>query len=289
MSGTVRTRIITASALIAAFLVLAWLDSRFQGGPVFHVLAGGLFVCGLLEFYGLGERQGQRPIKAAAVALMGALVVLDYALRAPGMAFLGSSLHGLAATMPGFYAVLGFGLPAALAILAVVHQLTRDPMRSLPDLAVTILGIVYVWGLGAHVFAIRELGMAYVLIFLAVAKLGDAGAYFAGISFGRHPLAPRTSPKKTIEGALGGLVVSVAVALVLAPALRVGGTAAFWAIFGLLVGAVAQMGDLVESALKRSAGAKDSGGFIPTFGGILDLIDSPLLSAPVAYWLLAGA
>jgi phosphatidate cytidylyltransferase len=84
-------------------------------------------------------------------------------------------------------------------------------------------------------------------------------------------------------------VVSVAAALLLAPALHAEGSATFWAVFGLVVGAVSQIGDLVESALKRSAGAKDSGGFIPTFGGILDVIDSPLLSAPVAYWLLAAA
>jgi len=283
----VRTRIVTGSALIAAFLLLAWLDSQFVGGPIFHVLIGGLFVCALLEFYALAERQGHQPVKIAAVALMGALAVLDYALRVPGASSLGGWLHLSAATLPGFYAVLGFGLPAALVVLAMVQLFTRDPVRSLPDLSVTVLGVVYIWGLGAHVFAIREQGMAYLLMFLAVAKLGDAGAYFAGIRLGRHPLAPRTSPKKTVEGAVGGLVVSVAAALLLAPVLRLGGSATFWVVFGLVVGAVSQIGDLVESALKRSAGAKDSGGFIPQFGGILDIIDSPLLSAPVAYWLLA--
>jgi phosphatidate cytidylyltransferase len=283
----VRTRIVTGSALTAAFLLLAWLDSPFAGGPILHVLVGGLFVCALIEFYVLAERQGHQPVKIAAVALLGAWVVLDYALRVPGASSLGAWLHISSATLPGFYAMLGFGLPVALAVLAMVHLFTRNPERSLPDLSVTVLGIVYIWGLGAHVFAIREQGMAYVLMFVAVAKLGDAGAYFVGMRLGRHPLAPRTSPKKTIEGAVGGLVVSVAGALLLAPVLRVGGAVGFWVVFGLIVGAVSQIGDLVESALKRSAGAKDSGGFIPQFGGILDLIDSPLLSAPVAYWLLA--
>ena len=128
--------------------------------------------------------------------------------------------------------------------------------------------------------------MGHVVVFLVAAKTGDSGAYFVGTRWGRHKLAPRTSPNKTVEGTLGGLAASVVATLLAAWLLRLGGGAGFWAMFGLLVGAVGQVGDLVESALKRSAGVKDSANLVPTFGGVLDVIDSPLLSAPVAYWLL---
>jgi phosphatidate cytidylyltransferase len=192
-------------------------------------------------------------------------------------------------TLLGFYAVIGLATTVVFGVLAVAHLVGRDPQRTLPDLSVTTLGVLYVGILGMHVLAIRGLGMAYVLIFLAAAKLGDAGAYFCGMRFGRHALAPRTSPKKTAEGAVGGLLASAVAGVLVAKAFAVNGSLGYWAGFSLAVAVAAQVGDLLESALKRSVGAKDSGGFLPTFGGILDLIDSPLLSAPVALWILAWA
>jgi phosphatidate cytidylyltransferase len=115
---------------------------------------------------------------------------------------------------------------------------------------------------------------------------GDTAAYFAGRAFGRHPLAPHLSPKKTWEGSIAGLVASIAVGVAFrrwlhAPTEILVGMA----IVGNIAG---QVGDLLESAYKRSAGVKDSGSMLPGHGGVLDRIDALILAFPVVwyYWVL---
>ena len=282
----VRTRLVLGLSLIAGMLLLAWLDSCLPGGPLFHVLAGVVLAWGLAEFYTLAERQGRQPLKQVAVPMAVGLVALDYVVRMGG----GRLRAGLVGPDPTplalFYSPMAPAAVVAVGAVLLGHVFLRDPRRWLSEAPVTSLGLLYVWFLGAHAFGIREFGMGHVLAFLAVAKLGDAGAYFVGLHWGRHRLAPSISPKKTVEGALAGLAASVAVGVV-AWALGLEGGVVFWLAFGLVVGAAAQAGDLVESALKRSAGVKDSGQVFPQFGGALDVIDSLLLSAPVAFWMLA--
>ncbi len=138
-------------------------------------------------------------------------------------------------------------------------------------------------------------GVAGVLMLLAtitVVKFGDIGAYTVGRLIGRHKLAPHLSPGKTIEGAIGGLAASAFGAwLVLAwiwP--RAVGFKPIhvdvdeWLSFGILVGLAGMMGDLAESLLKRDAAMKDSSRWLPGFGGVLDIVDSLLFAAPVAYF-----
>lgn len=282
-----RTRVALGGGLIGGAVGLAWLDSRWAAGPVVHAVVGLILVGGLLEFYALVARQGSRPLRLVAVVLAVCFVAGDYVAR------LSAGWGGGRGAFVGFYAWMGLAAALAVAVVAVSHLVADGPQRWAADAPATALGLFYVWFLGAHLFAIRGLGSApragvgYLLVFLGVVKLGDAGAYFTGLRWGSRKLAPRTSPNKTVEGTLGGLATSVVAALALAPLFGLGASAAFWALFGLLVGIVAQAGDLVESALKRSVGVKDSGGLVPTFGGLLDVMDSPLLSAPVALWLLA--
>jgi len=282
----VRTRLILGSSLILGFLVLAGLDCLMPGGPLFHLLVGLVLVWGLLEFYGLAERQGRRPLKEIAVPLAVGLVVLDYVLRLNN----GGLAVGLVGIDPTrlalFYTPMAPAAVLATVLVMLGHVFLRDPRHWLSEAPVTGAGLLYVWFLGSHTLGIRDFGMGYVITFLAVAKLGDAGAYFVGMHWGRRRLAPAISPNKTVEGAIGGLAVSVVVGLV-AWGCGLEGGVGFWVLFGLLVGAAAQAGDLVESALKRSVGVKDSGQLFPQFGGALDVIDSLLLSAPVAFWLLA--
>ena len=124
------------------------------------------------------------------------------------------------------------------------------------------------------------------------------GAFFVGTKFGRHKLRPTVSPAKSVEGMAGGLVASALAAVLFALATpggsfviaHDGGFPMAWraAVFGLALTAAGQLGDLVESCFKRDAGLKDSGRVIPCFGGILDLIDSPVLAMPVAWFLLTG-
>jgi len=278
----VRKRVTLSLAVIAGFLLLALLDSAIEGGPIFHIFVGVTMVAALLEVYGLAERHGDEPMKGLPVALVVVLVVWDYALR------LGQPSEEGWAALRSFYASTGMAVAMSLWVLAVAQLLVRDPYRWFKGAPATLFGFLYVWFLGAHFFPLRGMGMGYVLALVATTKLGDSGAYFVGTRWGRHRLAPRTSPNKTIEGAIGGLASSILCAVLADLVLGLDGGVGFWVAFGLVVGVAAQLGDLVESAIKRAAGAKDSGQLLPALGGVLDLVDSPLMGAPVALWLLAA-
>jgi len=126
-------------------------------------------------------------------------------------------------------------------------------------------------------------GFVAVVLVVAASKLGDVAAFFAGSFFGRHKMAPATSPNKTWEGAAAALAASTLCAALIG---WVGGFRAAWSAgFGLLVGLAAQLGDLVESRIKRDAAAKDSARLIPAFGGVLDTLDSLILAAPAGFAL----
>jgi phosphatidate cytidylyltransferase len=137
-----------------------------------------------------------------------------------------------------------------------------------------------------------EWGIGALASLVIVVKMGDTGAYMLGRLFGRHKMAPRISPAKTIEGAIGALVFSCvgswATFTWLVPLLEPAGSPTrpwwIWILFGLLVGTAGMVGDLAESLLKRDAGCKDSSTWLPGLGGVLDMLDSILLAAPVA-WL----
>lgn len=133
------------------------------------------------------------------------------------------------------------------------------------------------------------IGLGWVLLVMLSTWIGDSGAYLVGRSLGRHKLAPVLSPKKTIEGSIGGLVgtVLVAIAVDAVAGLGIGWVAVV--LLGVVIGAAGQIGDLTESLMKRQAGVKDSGALIPGHGGILDRIDALLFAFPVgmvAAWLL---
>ncbi len=167
----------------------------------------------------------------------------------------------------------------------------------------TLLAIVYLGVLTGFYLPICMTHSAWmVLATVAVVKCADIGAYTTGRLIGRHKLIPWLSPGKTVEGFFGGLlfagIVGAGIAMFLqATRAGVGGDPERWAgvsqlaailvgaASGVLLGATGQLGDLLESLLKRDAGVKDSGA-VPGFGGVLDILDSPLLAAPVAYWLL---
>jgi phosphatidate cytidylyltransferase len=123
-----------------------------------------------------------------------------------------------------------------------------------------------------------------VLAFLLVIWANDTAAYFVGIAAGRHKLAPRISPGKSWEGAAAGAVAGALVGLAVSSWLGMAAGAA--AAFGLLTTVASQIGDLLESAMKRKAGVKDAGSILPGHGGILDRFDGILVAAPIAYVLV---
>jgi phosphatidate cytidylyltransferase len=158
-------------------------------------------------------------------------------------------------------------------------------------MAVTLLGICYVNWLLGYTFWLRDLesGVDWVLLLVSVTWLGETAAYLVGSTLGRHRLAPSISPRKTVEGALAQLAASVLAALGARawffPALSLESAI----VVGLLLGVTGQVGDLVESAIKRSVGTKDTGRLIPGHGGVLDRVDSLLVNTPVLFYYASYA
>lgn len=152
--------------------------------------------------------------------------------------------------------------------------------------ALTLLGVLYVNWLIGHALWLRALphGVGWIFLLVWVTWVGESAAYFVGSLAGRHKLAPVVSPNKTVEGALAQFVMSPAAAVAgrwwFFPECSPGDALAV----GLLLGVVGQVGDLVESLLKRICAVKDTGGLIPGHGGLLDRVDSLLFNTPAVYY-----
>jgi phosphatidate cytidylyltransferase len=176
----------------------------------------------------------------------------------------------------------------AVVVLAALLVRARDFARDVPAAALTLLGAVYLGGLGGSIAALRIMpplaeGPLRIVLLLAIVMAADTAAYFVGRALGRHKLAPAISPGKTVEGAVGGVAGGVLGAwAVSAAGLRL--PAAHVVVLGVLVTLFAIAGDLLESLLKRWAGVKDSGRLFPGHGGMLDRLDSLLFGAAVLYY-----
>lgn len=163
---------------------------------------------------------------------------------------------------------------------------------ALRDASVSTLAAAYIPFLAAFVVLMLNLepGPVRVAIFIALAVANDTGGYTAGVLFGRHPMAPTVSPKKSWEGFAGSVLLTLAVSIP-ATYYLLEGSILMGVILALLATAAATMGDLVESLIKRDLGVKDMSSLLPGHGGILDRVDSILVAAPViftAMWLMAG-
>lgn len=153
--------------------------------------------------------------------------------------------------------------------------------------AFNLLGVLYVAVLFSFLVLVREqFGTAWTVFGLAITWLTDSGAYFGGIRYGKHKLAPKISPKKSVEGALSGLLVAVLGGITFA--LITSTSIMQLVVFSSILSVCAQLGDLVESALKRERAVKDSGSLLPGHGGILDRFDSLAFVFPVLFALLSS-
>jgi len=235
-------------------------------GPVWLFAATIVLVAALgqWEFTGMFERAGIRTFRL--VGLVGGTVVTaSFALPVSARLAFTAVLLGVVATS--------------------LYRPRGEPVAWEP-LAVTLLGICYVNWLLGYGFWLRDLeaGTAWVLLLVSVTWLGETAAYLVGSLLGRTRLAPVISPKKTVEGALAQLVVSVLAALA-ARTWFFADLGPWQAVtVGVLLGVVGQIGDLAESALKRSVGTKDTGRLIPGHGGILDRVDGLLFNTPVLFY-----
>jgi phosphatidate cytidylyltransferase len=175
--------------------------------------------------------------------------------------------------------------PVVIAALIALTLVMRSPelRQALPRAALLVTGIVYIFGCWKCAIPLRDRSPHWLMFALLLNWAGDAGAYYIGRRFGRHKMAPRVSPQKSWEGAAASVVTAVLVAG--AYLIRFVPGVSIAAAIGLTAAANAagQVGDLAESAIKRGAGVKDSGGILPGHGGFLDRVDSTLFALPVVY------
>jgi phosphatidate cytidylyltransferase len=187
------------------------------------------------------------------------------------------------------FIVMGF-------LLILFMQFARqDNRHAILGLSTTLFGVLYVAWFFSFLVKIRLMlpgaeGMKLVGFILIVTKSGDIAALLTGSWLGRHPLLPKVSPNKSVEGSFGALLISGLMAVLFKSFLPSSVDFPIWQIFlmGAFFGGLGQLGDLSESLIKRDCGVKDSGKFLPGMGGVLDIIDSLLFSAPAFYLYMSS-
>jgi phosphatidate cytidylyltransferase len=272
-----KTRILTAAVALPILIASIILPSYYRESYWFFVaIAGVALGAGLFEFYSLTKKM---ELKAdAAIAYLAATVLfVNFLFDAPT-----KDPDALLATL-------------ALFVIAVLISQTfrfqKDFSKMLTGIGMTLLGPLYIAFLGGFLVSTRvgfegHLYLSTHLLgyFFLVLMGSDTGAYFTGKAIGKHKLIPQISPGKTWEGLIGGLVAAAAFAAL----------ATFWFFpelpfqvsipLAIVMSGVGVFGDLVESAMKRGAGAKDAAAVLPGHGGFLDRLDSLLLNAPILYY-----
>jgi phosphatidate cytidylyltransferase len=178
---------------------------------------------------------------------------------------------------------------SALIVSIAVRVLSSQTDHRWKDTLIILLGVLYVGFPLGTVVSSRSLpaGESLVLFLAVVTWASDTGAYYAGTLWGKHLLLPSVSPKKTIEGLLGGLALAVSAALLAQWGFASQLSLSDALILGVLVTGMGLLGDLFESVIKRRTGVKDSGGILPGHGGMLDRLDSLLFTAPTFYYYVA--
>ncbi len=183
--------------------------------------------------------------------------------------------------------VLQAGLALGMLLFGLIF-LWRfgDLQQTVQQLALLLFGFMYVPLLLGHFVLLRSLpfGREWIYLVLLIVMASDTGAYFSGISLGRHKLYPAISPNKSVEGSIGGLLGGLLAAFIVRYAFFPVLSAVDCLLLGLGLGAMSQLGDLFESMVKRACGVKDSGALFPGHGGILDRLDSLLFAFPLAFY-----
>lgn len=205
-------------------------------------------------------------------------------------------LFGLIVLLPalgsGFFSAPGLAGSLLLAFLLLTCHIFYYYTRleaPLNFFSCALFGVIYVGFLGSHLLLLHQLpeGSSWILVLTAITAGSDSGAYYCGRRFGKYKLCPHISPNKTIEGAIGGLVVGVAVAVFMVILLGLQVNWFFLVPVAVLLTGIGIAGDLTESIIKRATGSKDSGTLLAGHGGVLDRIDSLLFAAPALYYLLS--
>ena len=269
--GATLVRLLTAIVMLPVVLALVWIP---QLDPVFVLFIAVLVAVGMREFFAM---VAAKKVEAwPPVAIVFGVVMVAAAKFSPNL-------------LDGVF---------VLGVIAVAWTQVLRGRISLPGLSLSLLGLLYVGWMPAHFVMLHDhasgIGPSVVTLLIVVIALSDSGAYFVGKSIGKRKLAPTVSPNKTWEGSIGGVVaalIGVCIAWYLDhnfTQIALPGWALWqYGLAGILLAVAGQIGDLVESMMKRDAGVKDSGNLLPGHGGILDRCDGFLFAGPVLYYLLA--
>ncbi|HST22872.1 MAG TPA: phosphatidate cytidylyltransferase [Blastocatellia bacterium] len=265
-------RILTAIIALPILLYTVWSDSPY----FFVAIASIAILIALHEFYNIASKTSGRPF--AVCGYIAALCVIA--------CFVFTFLTSVIAVM------------IALTLVSLTIALSRpeEMNKALASVAATVFGVIYVALLAGYLIGLRMMfvkestlimphpAAKLLTMFFAMVMMTDTGAYYTGRSIGRHKLAPRISPGKTIEGAVGGFITAIITGplckLIFFPEIPL----LHAALLGAAIGIIGQIGDLAESMLKRGADVKDSGTLLPGHGGMLDRVDSILFCAPLLYY-----
>lgn len=271
------SRVLFAVVAIPVVIAVVWAGGLALG--VLLALASGLAAW---EYYRLARSAGYAALPLVGVVLAALLPLAVDAYRAGRF------------DPP----VLTLGAMILLVLLALALWRLGPAGHPIGGAAVTVFGILYTGGLLSfayalryHIYAVSATAGALLLVLpLLLTWTSDTAAFFVGRALGRHKLSPAVSPGKTVEGAVGGLLCTALVSwlyarYLLAPQASLGLTPAVAVLIGLAISVAVQVGDLVESLLKREAGVKDSSTLIPGHGGVLDRLDSLLFALPTTYFL----
>ena len=299
------TRLVFGLSMVAGLLLALWVDQWFAPWfPFWFLLCVTALTAAAVEFNRLLEATSVRP---SASSVIGGVLVIVIANWAPHLAenyLPGDQVSALFYDPSRPMDVLAWPFFAFIAVLMttfVVQSLQFDkPGGTMAKIAGTLLVIAYVGLLGSFTIQMRWFeghlqGFLALVFMVSVAKGADTGAYTLGRIAGRHKLWPQLSPKKTVEGFIGGLIAGVGAAFIVAAIARylLEVPTLDWpkaALFGVVIAAIAQLGDLMESMIKRDCERKDASQAVPGFGGVMDVIDSLLFAGPAAYglWLWFG-
>ncbi len=292
-----RWRLTAAAAILTPLVALLWLDDRQNGGYPGLWLAPVALLAGLMACHEVSVLLQKANLATSFRANLSAAFVL---LVASAMPVAAPAESGPLALGKAGWVLVGVVLAMCVLFGAELWRY-RAAGQSLQRLAGGTLTVCYAaLPLGLlvqlRIWSPDRLGLVAVVATILVVKLADTGAYFTGKSIGRHKLAPRLSPGKTVEGAVGaigaamlgaGLVYSLLLPRLCPEVQR--GAIGWYLLFGLSLALAGMAGDLAESLLKRDAGCKDSSPWLPGLGGVLDIVDSLLGAAPVSLaWWLSG-
>ena len=266
--SSIAKRLIASAIYIPCLIIIAK-----RGGLYYVALIDIMILVGLWEFYKMMEAKGLRPYKA--IGIISGIVLSWYIYF-----------------QQGIYA--NFFLSIIFFLIMTLELARKDKGLAVYHISVTIFGVFYVAWLGSHLILLRELphlkgldyslGFSYVIVVFAMTWCYDSGAFFVGSKFGKHKIFPEISPGKTLEGAIGGVAFSIIGILIarwlVAPYLSI-----IQAVgLALVASVVGQLGDVVESMIKRDVKIKDASATIPGHGGALDRFDSLLFTAPLIYY-----